>query len=143
LYIGGTKLTKEREVEMKKRLFILTVVIFAISVMPVSASYAAGKEGFGTKIKNFWKNLLEYPARVTEESASVLADTAKKGVSVVTNEIRRVSEVTTGDVGKIKELITEPITGTAETAVKAAEGIISIPSEAAKEKTEATAIENK
>ena len=128
---------------MKKRLFIITAVILAISVMSVSASYAAGKEGFGTRVKNFWKNLLGYPARVTEESASVVADTLKKGVSVVTNEVKRVSEVTTGDVAKIKELITEPITGTAETAVKAAEGVISIPSEAAKEKTEAAATETK
>ncbi len=124
---------------MKKRLFVLTVVILAISVMSVSASYAAGKEGFGTKVKNFWKNLLGYSARVTEESASVLADTTKNSVSVITNEVKRVAEVTTGDVAKTKELITEPITGTAETAVKATEGIINIPFEAAKENREAQA----
>jgi len=122
---------------MKKKLLILTVVVLAISVISASASYAANKEGFGAKIKNFWKNLLGYPARVTEESASVVADTGKKSVSVVTNEIKRVSEVTTGDVAKTKELITEPITGTAETAVKAVEGVVSVPSEAAKENTEA------
>ena len=143
MYIEGTKVVKERENKMRKRLFALTVVILAISVMSVSASYAAGKEGFGTKVKNFWKNLLGYSARVTEESASVVADTTKKGVSVVTNEVKRVSEVTTGDVAKTKELITEPITGTAETAVKATEGVVSIPSEAAKEKTEAAATETK
>lgn len=124
---------------MKKRLVILTAIMVAISVMSVSSSYAAGKEGFGTKVKNFWKKLLGYPARVTEESAGVVADTTKSGVSVVTNEVKRVAEVTTGDVAKTKELITEPITGTAETAVKAAEGVVSIPSEAAKEKTEAQA----
>ena len=128
---------------MKKRLFVLTVVILAISVMSVSSSYAAGKESFGAKVKNFWKNLLGYPARVTEESASVVADTMKSSVSVVTNEVKIVSEVTTGDVAKTKELITEPITGTAETAVKATEGVISIPFEAAKEKTEAAATETK
>ncbi len=128
---------------MKKRLFVLTVVVLAISVMSVSASYAAGKENFGVKIKNFWKNLLGYPARVTEESASVIADTAKSGVSVVTNEVKRVAEVTTGDAAKTKELITEPITGTAEIAVKAAEGVIRIPSEAAKEKTETAATKTK
>ena len=128
---------------MKKRLFILTVIILVISIMSVSASYAADKESFGTKVKNFWKNLLGYPARVTEESAGVAADTMKNGVSVVTNEVKRVSEVTTGDVAKTKELITEPITGTAETAVKAVEGIIKIPSEAAKEEAETAAAENK
>ena len=128
---------------MKKRLFVLIAVMLAISVMSASASYAAGKEGFGTKVKNFWKNLIGYSARVTEESASVVADTTKNGVSVVTDEVKRVAEVTTGDAAKTKELITEPIMGATETAVKAAEGVIRIPSEAAKEKTEATATETK
>ena len=128
---------------MRKRLFVLMVAMLAISVVLVSSSYAAGKESFGTKVKNFWKNLLGYPARVTEESASVVADTTKKGVSVVTDEVKIVADVTTGDLAKTKELITEPITGTAETAVMATEGVISIPSEAAKEKTEATATETK
>ena len=144
LYIEDTKLIKERRDKMKKKLFILTVVIFAISVMSVSSSYAAGKESFGTKVKNFWINLLGYPARVTEESASVVADTTKSGVSVVTNEVKRAAEIITGDVSKTKELITEPITGIAETAVKATEEVISIPFEAgAKEKTEAQATETK
>ena len=137
MYIEDAKINKKRKYKMKKRLIVSTVVIFAISVISVSASYAAGKESFGTKVKNFWKNLLEYPARVTEESASVVADTTKKTVSVVTNEVKKFSLVTTGDVAKTKELITEPITGTAETVVKATEGVISIPFEAAKEKTEA------
>ncbi|MDP2929020.1 MAG: hypothetical protein Q8O01_03020 [Candidatus Omnitrophota bacterium] len=122
---------------MKKRMVVLTVVILAIFVMSISSSYAAENKSFGAKVKNFWKNLLGYPARVTEESAGVIADTGKKSVSVVTDEIKRVAEVTTGDTAKTKELITEPITGTAETAVKAVEGVVSVPSEAAKEKTEA------
>ncbi len=126
---------------MKKRLFILTAVMLVIFAISTSASYAAGKDNLGTKITNFWKKLLEYPARVLEESASVVAGTAKDGVTVVTNEVKRVTEVATGDLSKTKELITEPITGVAETAVKAAEGIISIPSEAAKEDIEVTATE--
>lgn len=131
------------ELKMKKILSVLVVIAFILSVMPASASYAAQKESFGAKIKNFWKNLLSYPARVTEESASVIADTGKKAVSVVTDEIKTVADVTTGDLAKTKELITEPITGTAETAVKAVEEVVSIPSEAAKEKTLSAATENK
>ncbi|MCX5666346.1 MAG: hypothetical protein NT036_04795 [Candidatus Omnitrophica bacterium] len=126
---------------MKRVSLVLTVSILIMSVMFSSPSYAAEKEGFGTKIKNFWINLLSYPARVTEESASVLADTTKNGVGVVTNEIKRVAEVATGDVAKTKELITEPITGTTETVVKAAEDVMKIPSEAAKEDTAAPAAE--
>jgi hypothetical protein len=130
---------KKGSPEMKKRLLFLTVAVLAISVVLASASYAVEKEGFGTKVKNFWKNLLGYPARVTEESASVLADTTKKGVSVVTDEVKRVADVTTGDTAKATELITEPIKGTADTAVQAVEGVAAIPSEAAKENTEAQA----
>ncbi len=128
---------------MKKRLAVLTVIILAISIMSVSSSYAAGKESFGAKVNNFWRNLLGYPARVTEESASVVADTTKKSVSVVTNEVKRVGEVTTGDVAKTKELITEPITGTAETAVQTTKGVVGIPFEAAKEKAAAAAADTK
>ncbi|MBI5124574.1 MAG: hypothetical protein HZA72_04065 [Candidatus Omnitrophica bacterium] len=129
---------------MKKRLFALIVIVLALSMMTTSASYAAGKENFGTKVKNFWRNLIGYPARVTEESASVVADTGKKGVSVVTNEVKRIGDVTTGDFAKTKELVTEPITGTAETAVTAVEGTVKVPSEALKEKpAQATQAENK
>lgn len=128
---------------MRKRLSILMVLALVVSIISASTSYAADKESFITKIKNFWVNLLGYSARVTEESASVVADTAKNGVSVVTNEVKRVAEVTTGDLAKTKELITEPITGTAETAVKTTESVINIPSEAAKEVTGTTAPETK
>ena len=123
---------------MKKKLFIVTLVILAISIMMISAGYAAEKQSFGTKVRNFWRNLLGYPARVTEESASVIADTGKKGVSVVTNEIKRTADVTSGDVAKTKELITEPITGVAETATSAVEGAAKVPSEAMKDKTAET-----
>lgn len=127
---------------MRRRVLVLTIII-AISLVSVSSSYAEGKEGFGTKVKNFWKNLLGYPARVTEESASIVADTAKSSVSIVTDEVKRVADVTTGDVEKTKELITEPVTGTAKVVIKATEGVVSIPSEAAKEETEVTTIDTK
>ena len=128
---------------MKKKLFAITVLAVILSIMLISVSYAAEKESFGTKFKNFWKNLFGYPARVTEESASVVADTGKNSVNVVTKEVKRVGEITTGDVAKTKELVTEPITGTAETTVKAVEGTAKIPSEAMKEKTETAGTEKK
>ena len=124
---------------MNKRLSVLITAILVIFAMSASDSYASGKENFGTKITGFWKKLLEYPSRVLEESASVVAGTTMKGVTVVTNEVKRVTEIATGDLSKTKEFITEPIIGVAETAIKATEGIISIPSEAAKEVTEIAA----
>ena len=121
---------------MKKKIFAVIVLMLTLSIMLTSASYAAGKESFGTRIKNFWKNLIGYPGRVTEESASVVADATKNSAAVVSNTTKRLGEVTTGDVAKTKELVMEPITGTAETVVKAGEGAIKIPSEALKDKSQ-------
>jgi hypothetical protein len=121
---------------MRKRLVAAVLISLALSIMLTSVSRAAEKEGFGAKVKNFWRNLIGYPARVTEESASVIADTGRRGVDVVTSEVKRVAEVTSGDAAKTKELVTEPITGTVETAVKAAEGTAKVPSEALKEREE-------
>lgn len=126
----------KRRSEMKKKIFAALTTALIISVVLTGASFAAEREGFGTKVKKFWRNLIGYPARVTEESASVVADTTKKSADVVSNSVKRVGEVTTGDVAKTKELITEPITGTAETVVMAGEGTIKVPSEALKDKSE-------
>jgi hypothetical protein len=124
---------------MKNRLFVTLIALLLISAVFTSTSLAVDKMSFGTKVKNFWKNLLGYPARVTEESASVVADTVKNSAGVVSNTVKRVGEVTTGDVAKTKELITEPITGTTETIVKAGEGTIKVPSEALKDRAAAGA----
>lgn len=121
---------------MRKGLVAAVLISLALSIMLTSVSHAAEKEGFGAKVKNFWRNLIGYPSRVTEESASVIADTGKRGVDVVTSEVKRVAEVTSGDVAKTKELVTEPITGTVETAVKAVEGTAKVPSEALKDREE-------
>jgi len=119
---------------MKKKLFATLLIVSAIAVMPVSASWAAQKETFGSKVKSFWKNLISYPGRVLEESASVVAGVVKNTASVVSNTTKRVGEVTTGDLAKTKELVTEPITGTAQTVVAAGEGTIKVPSQALKDK---------
>jgi hypothetical protein len=119
---------------MNRKTLVAVAAVFALCFILVTAASAAQGESFGTKVKNFWRNLIGYPGRVTEESASVVVDATKSGAGVVGNTTKRLGEVTTGDVAKTKELITEPITGTAETLVKAGEGTIKVPSEALKEK---------
>jgi len=123
---------------MRNKIFVLLLAALVISAPIASSSLAAGKESFGTKVKNFWKNLIGYPARVTEESASVVADTTKRSADVVSKSVKRVGEVTTGDVAKTKELITEPIIGTTQTVVKAGLGEVKVPSEALKDKNKET-----
>jgi len=108
-----------------------------------SVSYAAENQTFGAKFKNFWRRLFNYPAKVTDESATVVTDTGKRGTKVVTTEVKRAGEVTSGDIAKTKELVTEPITGTAETVVKAVEGTAKIPVEAAKEEPNPAETEKK
>lgn len=126
---------------MNKRLFSVFCLVLALSFVLVSISYAAESQTTGQKAKNFWQKLFKYPARVTEESSNVVADTGKKGTKVITTEVKRVGEVTSGELAKTKELVTEPITGTAEMAVKAVEGTVKVPVEAAKE--EPAPVENK
>lgn len=125
---------------MKNKLFASVCVILALSFMLAGISYSAPeKETVGAKAKNFWQKLFNYPAKVTNESASVVSDTAKRGTEVVTKEVKTVGQVTSGEVEKTPELITEPITGTADTAVKAVEGTVAVPANAAKE--EPTAVQ--
>jgi len=120
----------------------ILIVVLALCFILTSVSYAAEKENSGKSVKSFWQKLFNYPAKVTEESATVATDTGKRGVGVVTKEVKRVGEVTSGDVAKTKELIVEPLTGTAETAVKATEGTVNIPVEAAKEEPAPAAAAN-
>lgn len=122
---------------MKNKLFVCACVILALSFMLVSMSYCAEKETTGAKAKNFWQKLFNYPANVTNESATVVTDTAKRGTNVVTKEVKTVGQVTSGEFEKTKELVTEPITGTAETTVKAVEGTVAVPANAAKEEPKA------
>ena len=119
----------------------IIAIMIALACVLASASYAVEKESSGAKIKNFWQKLFNYPARVTEESATVVTDAGKSTTKVVTTEVKRIGEVTSGDVAKTKELIVEPITGTAETVVEAVEGTVKIPVEAAREESAST--ENK
>jgi hypothetical protein len=123
---------------MTKKLFVMVCVMLALSLIAVSASYAAEKSDTGSKMKSFWQKIFKYPAKVTDKSADVIADTGKKGTSVVTTEVRRVGEVTSGELAKTKELVTEPLTSTAEGAVKAVKDTVAIPVEAAKDEPAAS-----
>ena len=123
---------------MKSKLFACACVVLALSFMLTGISYSAPeKETAGAKTKKFWQKLFNYPANVTNESATVVSDTVKRGTEVATKEVKTVGQVTSGEVAKTKELVTEPITGTAETMVKAVEGTVAIPANAAKEEPQA------
>ena len=121
---------------MRKIFFILCAVIvflFLSARVSIADGDAQNKNTFGQRIKSFIQRLLSYPANVIQGSVEVVADTASRSAEVVTKEVVAVGEVITGDTDKIKDIITEPLTGTAETVVKAVEETISIPAEAAKE----------
>lgn len=94
---------------------------------------AAEKATAGEKAKSFWQKLFNYPANVTKESTATVTDTAKRGSGVVTNQVKTVGQVTSGEFDKTKNLVTDPITGTADTAVKAVEQTAQIPVTAAQD----------
>ena len=125
---------------MKSKLFTFACIALVLCFLMTGISYAAEQETAGAKAKTFWQKLFNYPANVTNESASVVADTTKRGTNVVTREVKTLGQVTSGDVNKTKNLITEPITGTAETAYKAVEGTLKAPVNAAKSETETQAV---
>jgi len=118
---------------MVKKILVIVSLVLVFCITATALSYAAEKESMGAKVKNFWQKLFNYPANVTKESASVVADTGKGGVQVVTDEVKRVGQVTSGELNKTPQLITEPIKGTGETTYKAVTDTAKIPVEAAKE----------
>ena len=115
---------------MTKRIIMSALIAMFLLT---SVSFAAEKETAGPTAKNFWQKLFNYPANVTKESARTVADTGTKGVDVVVKEVKTVGQVTSGEVEKTGELVTEPIKGTADTAVTAVTETANIPAKAAKE----------
>lgn len=115
---------------MKKRVCGMILILLALSLMLTTASYAAEKAA-GTK--NFWQRLFNYPAKATQESASVVADTTKRSANVVAKEVKTTGQVATGEFEKTKDLVVEPIKGTAETGGEAVKGTVYIPIKAAEE----------
>jgi len=119
---------------MKRSYVAFVWCVVLLSFVCVSCVYAAdGQSCSGNKFQNFWRKLMHYPAKVTEESARAVTATGKNSADVVTNEARRVAEIASGDVAKTKEAVTEPIVGSAQTAVTAVEDTVKIPVKAAEE----------
>lgn len=114
---------------MKKSL----VIVLALCLMCASVAYAADQGSAGKSAKNFWQRLFNYPAKVTDNSASVIAETGKKGTAVVTKEVSTVGQVTSGEFDKAKDLVVEPVKGTAQTAVDAVKDTANIPVKSAQE----------
>ena len=121
---------------MKKNFLAIICVALCLCFMVGAASYAAEGQSTGTKAKNFWQWLFGYPAQVTKDSASVVADTGKKTADIVANEVKTVGQVTSGEVEKAPELVTEPVKNTAETVATTVQDTAKIPVEAAKTASE-------
>jgi len=118
---------------MSRRFTVCLVVGLLVCALGVSAATAAENDSFGQKAKNFWKKLWGYPARLTEESATVVSDTTKNTAQVVSTSAKDTTAVVSGELGKTKDMIANPITGTAETVGETAKGIIEAPIKAAEE----------
>lgn len=120
---------------MKKNFSIILCVALCLCFVLSAASFAE-EQSAGTKAKNFWQWLFGYPAKVTKDSTTIVADAGKKSVDVVANEVQTVGKVTSGEVEKTPELVTEPVKNTAEMTKTAVEDTVKMPVEAAKEAQE-------
>jgi hypothetical protein len=122
---------------MKKNIAVAVCAATIVCMMSISVSTTAAepinKENAIEKTRNFIKKLFSYPANVINGSVEVVADTGKRGTDVLTKEISRTGEIVSGETDKVKDFVTEPLTGTAEVVVKAAEETGKIPVEAANE----------
>jgi hypothetical protein len=119
---------------MKRNFLAIICVGLALCFIFGSVSYAAeGGESAGQKMKNFWQRLFGYPAKVTQDSAGVVADAGKKSVDIVANEVKTVGQVTSGEIEKTPNLVTEPVKNTVEATATAVTDTANIPVEAAKE----------
>ena len=123
---------------MVRKVSVYVCVALVLCFIVAGVAAAADNQTTGAKVKTWWQRLFNYPANVTNESVGVVTDTATRGTNVVTKEVKTVGQVTSGDVNKTKDLVVEPLTGTAETAKKAVEGVIAVPTNAAKEEPQAS-----
>ncbi len=119
--------------KMNKRIFGTIAIILSLSFIIASSSFAVEKETTGAKVKSFWQRLFSYPAKATDQSVSVVSETAKSSTTIVTKEVTTVGQVTSGDVAKTKDLVTEPAKGVGDTTYNAVKDTANIPVEAAKE----------
>ena len=120
-----------------KKVALVVSVAAALCLVAFDVSRASGepvkKESLSQKIGNFVRKLFEYPANVMQGSSNVATDVDKNKADIVTDKTNMVGQAVTGETDKAKEAPTEPLTGTAETAVKAVEETSSVPAETAKE----------
>jgi len=115
---------------MRKYFICIACLVMALCILTAAASFAAEEKATA---KTWWQRLFNYPAKVTQDSATIVAETGKKSVDVVANEVKTVGEVTSGDVEKTADLVTEPIKGTVDTATSAVVGTVEMPVKAAEE----------
>ncbi len=124
---------------MNRRGFIAIAIILTITLLVSAGASAAEKESFGTKCKNFWKRLVNYPANVTKESGETVATAAKNTTRVVSQEAKDLASVASGELGKTPDLVVNPVKGTAETVGTAVKDTVMIPVNAAKEESKPAA----
>lgn len=116
---------------MNKKAIVYLCLALVICFTVTAVSFAA-EQTSGSQAKNFWQKLFNYPANVTKDSVTTVAETGKKGADVVANEVKTVGQVTSGTVEKTPELVTEPVKNTAQATAEAVVETSQIPVEAAK-----------
>lgn len=119
---------------MKKVLVLLIVALFVVGM--VAPAFAAEKKSFKEATKDAGKASVNYPANVVKNSAQAVVDTTKAAVDTVSGTVQATGDTLTGQPDRAKDIVVTPVTGTAETAKTAIEGVGTAPVKAAEETKE-------
>ncbi len=119
---------------MKKVLVLLVVAVFVVGM--VAPAFAAEKKSFKEATKEAGKATVNYPANVVKDSAQAVVDTTKAAVDTVSGTVQATGETLTGKPERAQDIVITPVTGTAETAKTAVEGVVTAPVKAAEETKE-------
>ncbi|MFH0771936.1 MAG: hypothetical protein V1933_04890 [Candidatus Omnitrophota bacterium] len=105
------------------------VLIFSVLAGSINAAEQQNESGF----VKFWRGAFQWPFNATKESATVVTDTAKKGVDTIAQEGKDIGGTLTGQEGAAKDIVVNPVKGTADTVETAVVGAANMPAEATKE----------
>lgn len=116
-----------------KKIFV--GALLGISILSLSGvSFAAEGEN---SLTGFFRRLFHYPAKATQETAGMAANTLNNtGEKVLSAAGENTAEILQGDLGQSGALVTDTVQGTAETVGQTASETVQIPVKAAEEQAQ-------
>ena len=116
---------------MRKFKLLAVGLILSLLFVQATAMCEEGKVAKKSTFVEWFRNLLHYPADVTDKTSEVVTDSAQKTVDTAADTVNTTTDVVTGDIQKTPEIITTPVQGVADVVTSTTEGVINAPIDAA------------